>query len=39
MPPAVGQIESGFWLGIGAALAFMVWGMLQMLWHRAERSA
>lgn len=31
-----GQIQNGFWVGIGFALAFVVWGLLQMVWHRAE---
>lgn len=32
------QLQNGFWVGIGFALAFMVWGLIQMLIHRgAER--
>ena len=31
------QLQNGFWVGIGFALAFLVWGALQMLLHRAER--
>lgn len=30
------QLQNGFWVGIGFALAFMVWGLLQMVLHRAE---
>jgi hypothetical protein len=32
------QLQNGFWVGIGFALAFMVWGFLQLLIHRAEGS-
>lgn len=33
------QLQSGFWLGIGFALAYLVWGMVQMLIARgAERA-
>lgn len=27
-------IQNGFWVGIGFALAFVVWGFLQMMIHR-----
>lgn len=30
------QLQNGFWVGIGFALAFLVWGLLQMMIHRAE---
>lgn len=30
------QLQSGFWVGLGFALALAVWGFLQMLLHRAE---
>jgi hypothetical protein len=30
------EVKNGFWVGIGFALAFLVWGLLQMLIHRAE---
>ena len=30
------QLQNGFWVGLGFALAFLVWGLLQMLVHRAE---
>lgn len=36
MAPYTGQLQNGFWVGIGFALAFLVWGLLQMLFHRAE---
>jgi hypothetical protein len=35
IPPG---LQNGFWLGLGLALAFLVWGMLQLLVHRAEGS-
>lgn len=28
------QLQNGFWVGIGFALAFLVWGALQLLLHR-----
>lgn len=31
-----GQLQNGFWVGVGFALAFAVWGLLQMMLHRAE---
>lgn len=31
------EITNGFWVGIGFALALLVWGMVQMLLHRGER--
>lgn len=34
MPKLSGQLQNGFWVGIGFAIAFMVWGLLQMLLHR-----
>jgi hypothetical protein len=30
------ELQNGFWLGLGLALAFLVWGMIQLLIHRAE---
>jgi hypothetical protein len=30
------QLKEGFWVGIGFAAAILVWGMLQMAFHRAE---
>jgi hypothetical protein len=30
------QLQNGFWVGIGFALAFLAWGLLQMMFHRAE---
>ena len=33
-----GQLQNGFWVGIGFALAFMVWGAAQMLLNRAKGS-
>lgn len=33
------QVKDGFWVGIGFALAFAVWGVLQMIIHRAEGRA
>lgn len=35
-PQLSSQLQNGFWVGIGFALAFMVWGALTMLLHRAE---
>lgn len=32
------QIQNGFWVGIGFALAFLVWGIMQMLLSRAKGS-
>jgi tetrahydromethanopterin S-methyltransferase subunit B len=32
------ELQHGFWLGLGLALAFLVWGMIQLLIHRAEGS-
>lgn len=32
------QLQNGFWVGIGFALAFLVWGALQMMVHRAKGS-
>ena len=32
------ELQNGFWLGLGLALAFLVWGTLQLLIHRAEGS-
>lgn len=37
MAPVSAQLQNGFWVGIGFALAFLLWGSLQMLVHRAER--
>jgi hypothetical protein len=34
--PVRAEVRNGFWVGIGFALAFAVWGFLQMLFHRAE---
>lgn len=34
--PVRAEVKNGFWVGIGFALAFMVWSLLQMLLHRAE---
>lgn len=31
------ELRNGFWLGLGLALAFLVWGMIQMLIRRAEK--
>lgn len=31
------ELQNGFWLGLGLALAFLTWGLLQMLVHRGER--
>ena len=31
-----GQLQNGFWVGLGFALAFMVWGLLQTLVHRGR---
>jgi hypothetical protein len=31
-----GQLTNGFWLGIGFALAFAAWGLVQLVLHRAE---
>lgn len=36
MPAYSGQIQNGFWVGIGFALAFLLWGAVQMMFHRAE---
>jgi hypothetical protein len=33
--PAKAELKSGFWLGLGLALAFLVLGMLQALTLRA----
>jgi hypothetical protein len=33
IPP---ELRHGFWLGLGLALAFLVWGMGQLLIRRAE---
>lgn len=30
------ELRNGFWLGLGLAAAFLVWGMAQLLLHRAE---
>jgi hypothetical protein len=30
------QLQNGFWVGIGFSLAFLVWGVLQMMVHRAK---
>jgi hypothetical protein len=30
------ELRNGFWLGLGLALAFLVWGAGQMLVRRAE---
>lgn len=32
------ELTNGFWLGLGLAAAFLLWGSLQLLIHRAERS-
>jgi hypothetical protein len=32
------ELRNGFWLGLGLTLAFLVWGMLQLLFRRAEGS-
>jgi hypothetical protein len=34
--PVRAEVKNGFWVGIGFALAFLVWSFLQMLFHRAE---
>lgn len=34
--PIRGEVTNGFWVGIGFALAIAAWGVLQMLFHRAE---
>ena len=31
------QLQNGFWVGIGFALAFLLWGTVQMLMHRSGR--
>ncbi len=36
MATVTSQLQNGFWVGLGFALAFMVWGMLQLLVHRVE---
>ncbi len=30
------ELRNGFLMGLGFAAAFAAWGLLQMLWHRAE---
>lgn len=30
------QLINGFWVGLGFCAAFAVWGVIQMVWHRAE---
>lgn len=30
------QLQNGFWVGIGFAAAFAVWGLLQLLLNRAK---
>jgi hypothetical protein len=30
------QLQNGFWVGMGFAIALAVWGVLQMLLHRVE---
>ena len=30
------QLQNGFWVGIGFAVAFLVWGAVQLLLHRME---
>ena len=35
---AAAQMKEGFWVGVGFALAFAVWSVLQMLFYRAERA-
>jgi hypothetical protein len=30
------QVQSGLWLGLGLALAVLVWGTLQLLIRRVE---
>lgn len=32
-----GQLQNGFWVGLGFALAFLVWGMLQLAFRRIEK--
>jgi len=32
------ELQNGFWLGLGLALAFLAWGTLQLLIHRAGGS-
>lgn len=32
------ELTNGFWLGIGLAAAFLLWGALQLLFHRVERN-
>lgn len=34
MPVVPAQLSNGFWLGIGFALAFMIWSLIQMLARR-----
>jgi hypothetical protein len=36
MASVTAQITNGFWVGLGFALAFLVWSTGQMLFHRAE---
>jgi hypothetical protein len=31
------ELRNGFWLGLGLALAFLVWGLIQMFIHRVEK--
>lgn len=33
------QLQNGFWVGIGFALAFLAWGLMQMMIHRAKGAA
>lgn len=30
------ELQNGFWLGLGLALAFLVWGSVQLLIHRGD---
>lgn len=39
MPSYTSQLQNGFWVGIGFALAFLVWGVLQMMVHRATKGS
>lgn len=37
MPKYAESLQNGFWVGMGFALAFLAFGLLQMMFHRAER--
>lgn len=36
---ASAQLKEGFWVGVGFALVFAVWSVLQMLFYRAGKAA